>query len=178
MLALGQCEPLFQPDKRSLGSVQQSPEVESGEPIVRVLGDMRRESGKRTGIARFQHCKCRAILSKAGILIDLRVLRLECTDRLGAPAQDKVPDRPSAKLPHPLAKGAAYADARPKLLVRRFQPRRDIHRISIGRVIEEPAAAKIPDDRGPGVHSDACRSELNSLAAPPLAERLRPRIER
>ena len=82
----------------------------------------------------------------------LRGQRLEGAQRLGpAPAAARSPTGRPRKSGNLLRSVLADADARAELLVRRFQPRGDVDRVAIGRVVEEAAAAEIADDRRPGV---------------------------
>src|SRR5580698_4505642 len=72
---------------------------------------------------------------------------------LRPPPQHKVSNRPAAKLLHSRHENSADAYAGAELLVCGFQPRRNIDRIAVSRVVEEAAAAKI---------SHNCRSRMNT----------------
>src|SRR5207237_8827545 len=72
--------------------------------------------------------------------------------------------RPATEILHGICETRACTNAGAKLLVGRFEPRRDVDGIAVSSVVEEPAAAEIPDDCRSGMHprSEEHTSELQS----------------
>src|SRR5205085_283463 len=69
------------------------------------------------------------------------------------------------------------ADTRSELFVRGLEPRRDIDGVAIGRVIEEAAAAEIPDNRRAGMNADPRHTDTDPITLPRLSEDLRELIK-
>ena len=86
-------------------------------------------------------------------------------------SQHKVADRSAAK--HPGRELRADTNTGAELFVSRFQPRGDVNRVAIGRVIEEPASAEIADNCWPGVGSNPRSSTRYAFFPPPVAKVLR-----
>ncbi len=57
-----------------------------------------------------------------------------------------------------------------KIFVGSLQPRRDVDRIAIGRVVEESSTAEIAHNRRPGMSTNPRDAERNSFFATTLLE--------
>ena len=64
----------------------------------------------------------------------------------------------------------ADANAAAELLVGSFQTRRDVDGVAIGRVVEEPAAAEVADNRWTGMNADPCDPQCDPIFVPTFAE--------
>src|SRR5437763_5756238 len=107
------------------------------------------------------------------IVVLRRWQRFKCAQRRASAAQDEIADRPSLDLGNFRHDRLTGADTRSELFVRRLEPRRDIDGVAIGGVIEEAAAAEIPDNRRAGMNSDPRHTDADPIALPRLSEDLR-----
>ncbi len=92
-----------------------------------------------------------------------RPQRLVSAERLAAPAQHQVADRPPLKILGGIGDRGADANARAEKLVGALEPRCDVDGVAIGGVIEETVAAEVPHHRRTGVNADAGNPEIHAL---------------
>ena len=156
---------LFHLDAHAVRAIQQALEVEASRAAsLRMLSDVSGERGNGIRIAGFELGKRVQITLGHGVVVMLVPERFECPQRLGFAPQHEVADRASAEAFDLVGKSCAHADAGAKLLVCRFQPRRDIDGVAIGGVVEKSAAAEITYNRRSGMNADARGPKRNSLS--------------
>src|ERR1700722_14027574 len=98
----------------------------------------------------------------------LRPQRLEHSHGFGPAPEQKIADRAADKSFRPLRCGNADAGARPELLVDRLEAGRRVDGVAVSCVIIEPAAAEIPDNRGPRMNTDAGDARRRTWGPPVL----------
>ena len=92
-----------------------------------------------------------------------RLQRLVSAERLAAPAQHEIADRPSLEIVGATGNRGADANAGAEKLVGALEPRRGVDGIAIGGVIEETVAAEVPHHRRTGVSADASNPKIHAL---------------
>src|ERR1700722_391875 len=81
--------------------------------------------------------------------------RLKGPQRLAAPTQHKIADRPASKLLCAVSDRGADANMRSEKLVGSLQPRRRVDSVAISGVVEETAAAEVTHYGGAGGNPNA-----------------------
>ena len=157
---------LLRHDLRSHPAVEQPFQVILRERVRRAFAHQRGEGGERGWIARLELGEGVGIgsprdfaLSSAGSGSNTRIGSLR-------PRSMRSPTGRPTKPSRALGGGGADADARAELLVDRFEPRRGVDGVAIGRVVEQPPAAEIADDRRSRMNADAGDAERHAARFP------------
>src|SRR5947209_16038393 len=151
--------------------------MKSGQRVVGVQADQRREGWHRRGIASLELGERVAIL-RVGGRVEVGVLQwFERAKRLATAAQQDIADRSPLKTASAVGSRGADANAGAEMLVGGLKPRSRVDGVTVSGVVEETAAAKIADQRRPGVNADPRSAETDALLLPPFAERLGTDVE-
>src|SRR5262249_42551943 len=105
------------------------------------------EGGDGARIACFQLGKRVQITLCGGIIKLFGCNGFEGTQGLRSTFEQEVTNRPPMEILHGVCQRCTYTDASTELFVGSFEPRSNIDCVAIGGVIEETAAAEIPDKR-------------------------------
>src|SRR3984885_16310490 len=139
--------------------------------------DQRRKRRHRRGVSGLKLGEGLAILRRRRSLECRLRQRLVSPQRLAAPAQQEIADRPAAKLLRAVSNRGADANARTEKLVGGLKPRRGVDGVAIRRIVEEATAAEIADQRRAGMNADAGDTEIHPLGLPSFAKFFGPNIQ-
>src|SRR3984957_3038316 len=167
----------FQLNAYAFSAIQQPPEVKAGECIAGMRSDQRRKRGHRRDVSGLELGEGLGILRRRRPPKCRLRQRLVSAQRLAAPAQQEIADRPAAKLLCAVSDRGADANARTEKLVGGLKPRRGVDGVAIRRIVEEATAAEIADQRRAGMNADAGDTEIHPLGLPSFAKFLGPDIQ-
>jgi hypothetical protein len=137
--------------------------MKSGQRVVGMQADQCSKGRHRRCIAGLQPGEGLDIL-RGGRRPERHVLkRLKSTERLAASAQHNFTDGSSLKIAGGLGCRCTDANSGAEILVGCLEPGCGIDGIAVRGVVEEPTAAKVADQRGPRMDTDARGTKLNPL---------------
>ena len=153
---------LFHGNPRACRAIQETLEVEARKRILRLLANVGCKGCDRSGITCFQLGERVDIALRGRVFVLFGPKRFQSTNGFRPTSEHQVSNRAPLKAGCFVCECRTHADAGAKLLVGGFEPRGNINGIAIGRVVEEAASSKIPDD---------CRSRMNADPSDPQRDR-------
>src|SRR6516165_7696437 len=134
--------------------------MEAGQRIVSMQADQCGKRRHRRGITSLELSESFEILRDLWRLVGGCRQRLEGSERLAAPAQDQVADRPALEIRRRSGNHGTDANPGPQKLVGGLQPRRSVDGVAMGCVVEKAAAAEIANQCRARVNADSGHPEI------------------
>src|ERR1700735_5236425 len=135
--------PLFQLNTRTFSAVQQPSQVKDSKCIAGMRPDQRCKGRHGRAVSGFELGERLTILRRRRSVESRLRQRFVSPQRLAAPAQHQITDRPATKLLCAVSDRGSDANMCPKKLVGSLQPRRRVDGVAISGVVEETAAAEV-----------------------------------
>src|ERR1700722_2998886 len=167
----------FQLNAHAFRAVQQPSKVKPGKCVAGMQAYQRRKGWHRCGVTGFELGEGLGILRRHRPPECRLRQRLVSPQRLAAPSQQEVADRPAVKLRCAVSDRGTDANACAKKLVGGLKSCRSIDGVAISGVVEETAAAEVTDQRRASVNANAGGTEIHPLGLPPFAKSLGPDIK-